>query len=140
MHHTQYINLLVGSHIISLNNLGKNVIYHDPCELGRGSGIYNEPRLILNKTSNLVKTKYEKKNALCCGGSLGQFNLTPEQKEKVRKDALKEYSRSNPDLIVTACPLCKKTFTKKSDIEIKDIAEVVVESLKVPIKSELVED
>jgi len=135
MHHTQYINLLVGSHLIHLSGLDKNVIYHDPCELGRGSHIYNEPRNILNKMSNLLSLDFEKENALCCGGSLGQFNLTPEQKEKVRKDALKEYSLQNPDMIVTACPLCKKTFTKKSDIEIKDIAEVVVQSMKISEKS-----
>ncbi len=130
MHHTQYINLLIGSHIIQLNQSDQTAVYHDPCELGRGSGIYDEPRNILTKIVSLQHSTYEKENALCCGGSLGQFNLTPEQKEKVRKDALKEYSKSNPEVIVTACPLCKKTFSKKSDIEIKDIAEVVAGSLK----------
>jgi Fe-S oxidoreductase len=35
----------------------------------------------------------------------------------------------NPDILVTACPLCKKTFNAGSDTPVMDIAELVAESL-----------
>jgi Fe-S oxidoreductase len=35
-------------------------------------------------------------------------------------------------VLVTACPLCKKTFNSGSKIEVKDIAELVAESMTLP--------
>jgi len=35
----------------------------------------------------------------------------------------------NPDILVTACPLCKKTFESGNVTQVKDIAELVAESM-----------
>ena len=140
MHHTQYILSLVNSNRIQLNQLNKNMVYHDPCELGRGLEIYEEPRMVLNQLNGLVSLKFDKEKSLCCGGSLGQFNLTPEQKEKIRSSALNEYESSGADMIVTSCPLCKKTFAKKSGLEVKDIAEMVLESITLTKKVAIVKE
>jgi hypothetical protein len=37
---------------------------------------------------------------------------------------------NQPDEIVTACPLCLKTFARKSPLAVKDIAEVVAGQLQ----------
>ena len=36
---------------------------------------------------------------------------------------------NNPDEIVTACPLCLKTFARKSPVKVQDIAEIVSKSI-----------
>ncbi|MEZ5011690.1 MAG: (Fe-S)-binding protein [Bacteroidales bacterium] len=36
MHHSQYINWLIEQKELNLNFLNRSVVYHDPCELGRG--------------------------------------------------------------------------------------------------------
>jgi Fe-S oxidoreductase len=59
MHHTEYINELIKSGRLKLRKDDLKVVYHDPCELGRGCGIYDEPREVLKSVSNLVKAKDE---------------------------------------------------------------------------------
>ena len=49
----------------------------------------------------------------------------------ISSDAVKAYLSYQPDLLVTACPLCKKTFMKTDTaVPIKDIAEVVAENCR----------
>ena len=130
LHHSEYFARLIDTNKIPFKKLDKNVVYHDPCELGRGEGIYRQPRNILRNIATLKKTKTEKKRSLCCGGSVGILNTTDEIRNTVRADALKSLTEPNPDCIVTACPLCKKTFVNGTDVPVKDIAEVIVEAMK----------
>ncbi len=137
MHHTEYILKLVEVGILLLNKSDIKVVYHDPCELGRGLGIYEEPRILLNKVGRLLHPSSEKENALCCGGSLASFNLSIAQKNILRDDALAKLMAPNPDKLITACPLCKKTFSKGTKIQVEDIAEIVAASMVVPESKKL---
>ncbi|MFO7657322.1 MAG: (Fe-S)-binding protein [Bacteroidales bacterium] len=132
MHHTEYILKLAEVGILLLEKGDTKVVYHDPCELGRGLGIYEEPRKLLNKVGRLLHPAEEKENALCCGGSLGSFNLSTRQKNILRDDALVKLMKPNPDKLITACPLCKKTFAKGTNVQVMDIAELVAQSIVIP--------
>ncbi len=129
MHHSEFISDLIRTEKIKLAKRNVKAVYHDPCELGRGTKIYNEPREILNHAVELIKTPYDRENALCCGGSLGNIMLDNNEKKMLNKKAFQYYTKYNPDMLVTACPLCKKTFNRNADIPIKDIAEVVTMGL-----------
>jgi Fe-S oxidoreductase len=37
--------------------------------------------------------------------------------------------KKKPDVIATACPMCKKAFMNGVDFQVKDVAELVSESL-----------
>jgi hypothetical protein len=39
---------------------------------------------------------------------------------------------NQPDALVTACPLCKKTFEKQSPVKVMDIAELVKDAMMKP--------
>ena len=79
--------------------------------------------------SHKIATRYDGLNSLCCGGSLANTHITSTQRTKIAMDAVAAYAAYHPDYIVTACPLCKKTLSKKStEIPIKDIAEIVAEN------------
>lgn len=128
-HHTQYINELIKNGKLKVNKGDVNYVYHDPCELGRAFGVYDEPREVLDNVGNLRKAKSEKELSICCGGSLGSFNLTQQERDEITANSLDDLMYNHPDEIVTACPLCLKTFAKKSPVAVKDIAEVVTDQL-----------
>jgi len=129
MHHSQFIKRLIDNGSIKLNFLRKKAVYHSPCELGRGSGVYDEPKEVLRYVTKLESTGFEDKNSLCCGGSLANIRISASDKKKIALSASAEMTRGNPDVLATACPLCKKTFAAVSDTTVSDISELVAEAL-----------
>ncbi|OFX65044.1 MAG: hypothetical protein A2X15_06780 [Bacteroidetes bacterium GWB2_32_14] len=132
LHHTQYLNRLVDQKLLPVQADNKKVVYHDPCELGRGAGIYDEPRKLLTQIAKLIVTKHEKQDSLCCGGSLGNLEIEATNRSRIAKDVVDELTRTNPDVIATACPLCKKTFIKVASVQVLDIAELIAMSIPEP--------
>jgi Fe-S oxidoreductase len=144
-HHTEYLLDLMANNRLPIKKLPIKVIYHDPCELGRGSGIYHQPRLLLDEYTQIIKIKNEKELSLCCGGSLANIKIEMNERNQICEKTLEYYLSCHPDILVTSCPLCKKTFTKNSRLPVKDIAEIVVEAIMhkntvVVSKSELIKE
>ncbi|MFA4960372.1 MAG: (Fe-S)-binding protein [Candidatus Pacearchaeota archaeon] len=94
------------------------VSYHDPCHLGRYSGIYDEPRKVIELLGGKIKElKYNRNNALCCGGGGGVRANFPEIAKDVAKKRV-EYLDENTEKIISPCGLCYlnlKTATDKSE-------------------------
>jgi len=129
MHHTQFIRKLIEEGSVKMSFLRKKVVYHSPCDLGRGSGVYDEPKEVLRHVSKLMKTNFEDENSLCCGGSLANLKLSSQNRKKIAIDAANELTTENPDILATACPLCKKTFSSVTETRVADISEIVAEAL-----------
>ena len=104
--------------------------YHDPCELGRGCGIYDQPRQLIAAAAHLVPTRNEREQSLCCGFNLGNTVTTLQQQTLIRDAALDNLLEPRPDLIATACPMCKKAFTRAYSFPVKDVAEIVASQIK----------
>ncbi len=130
LHHTQYINELIENDKLNIDRSDKRYAYHDPCELGRAFGIYDEPRNIIDNIGLLTQGKSDRDMSACCGGSIGSLTMSMEERDEITKNTIKDLTLNQPDEIVTACPLCLKTFARLSPIEVKDIAEIVVEGLE----------
>ena len=129
LHHTQFINRLIENGSLKLSFLRKKVTYHTPCDLGRGSGVYDEPKAVLNYVARLQSTAYEDENSLCCGGSLGNLKISSAQKSMIARDTAAELTKCNPDILATSCPLCKKTLAAATETKVADIAEIVAEAI-----------
>ncbi|MGE5424923.1 MAG: (Fe-S)-binding protein [Syntrophothermus sp.] len=129
LHHSQYILELLKNGKIPVQTVFRKAVYHDPCDLGRGLGIYQEPRELVRKVADLLPVEHEDHDSLCCGGSLGIFNILPEERKKIISETVSVLEKPSPELIVTGCPLCKKTIASASTKEVKDIAELVFESI-----------
>jgi Fe-S oxidoreductase len=134
MHHTQYLLELAQEQKISLAPIQGNAVYHDPCELSRDIRVYEEPRNLLHKITKLVHSNYEKDNSLCCGNSLANLSVGNDVRLEITRDAYKKLNTAGATYLVTSCPMCKKAFEKVSDVQVKDIAELVSKS--VVIKSQ----
>lgn len=129
LHHTQFIKRLIDSGLLKLSFLHKRVVYHSPCELGRGSGVYDEPKEVLQHVSKLERTRFDDENSLCCGGSLANLKIDHRKRMIIAKNAVTELTINKPDVLATACPLCKKTFACATPVLVLDIAEIVAEAI-----------
>ena len=125
MHHTEYMLELVHEGRLELEGGAGTLVYHDPCELGRGCGIYEQPRELLRSTGELVEAASEREMSVCCGGSIGSLTLGFDKRADLTRNALKNLTANEPETIVTACPLCKNTFGLYADRPVEDIAETV---------------
>jgi Fe-S oxidoreductase len=128
-HHSQFILDLVKTGKIPLQGEFRRVAYHDPCDLGRGSGVYDAPRELISRVADLVPVAQHGAKALCCGGSLGLFAASEQQRNAMTVAVIGVLTENEPEMLATACPLCKKTLEKKSPVAVKDIAELVYAAL-----------
>ena len=125
IHHTEYLERLVRQGRLDVMKSGTSFVYHDPCELGRGCGVYEQPRSVISGLGKLVEARSSGPESICCGGSLGSLTLGFDKRKMMTENALENLTAENPDVIVTACPLCLNTFDRYADRPVKDIAEVL---------------
>ena len=100
-------------------------VFHDPCELGRGCGIYETPRRLLGRAAGITEAPKNRAESICCGGSLGSLTLDFKAREAMTLKALDNLYDSKADAIATACPLCLATFSRYSVRPVRDLAEVL---------------
>ena len=91
------------------------VSYHDPCYLGRYSGIYDEPRKVIELLGGkIAEMKFNRENAFCCGGRM-QTNF-PDVAKKVAVERVK-FVPLDATKVISPCSLCHanlKSATEKS--------------------------
>jgi heterodisulfide reductase subunit D len=137
LHSTQMLLKLLNEGRVKLSPLKMKVAYHDPCDLGRNSGVYEEPRQVINSIPGVRLSELEssKELAWCCGGG-GDVEMVDERiPYKVAKIVLDEVEVAGAEALVTACGQCKRVFLKtassqKRKLEILDVAELVLRSMK----------
>ena len=130
MHYTEYFNRLIKEGRLRVRNGHQTLVYHDPCDLGRGCRIYDAPRQALQAVGQLVPAAKEREESICCGGSVGSLTLRYEDREPITRGALDNLTANNPEQIVTACPLCLKTFGRYAPVPVADFAEVLAQNLE----------
>ncbi|NHI91660.1 MAG: (Fe-S)-binding protein [Candidatus Lokiarchaeota archaeon] len=133
-HTIKFIYDLINQKNIELKKLGLNVTYHDPCHTGRHTGIYEEPREILNKISNLIEMKTIKQNAKCCGAGGGVKKGFPELSLDIAKSRIKEAEETGVEFLVSICPFCYRNLSDAiialdSKIKMIDLLELVEKAL-----------
>ena len=129
LHHSEYIYRLIASGAISVKGDSATYTYHDPCELGRGCGIYDAPRRVIGAVGTLVEAAHNRRNALCCGGSLANTVIDDSQQQRIAQRMTAELESTGCDTIVTACPLCNKTIARATTRQTVDIAEIIAKNI-----------
>jgi Fe-S oxidoreductase len=144
-HYTQFL----AEHLEQIKPLLKKEIkakiaYHDPCYLGRVNGVFDEPRSLLAAIPGveLVEMSHQRLNSLCCGGGGGGMWLDGFQWEKAHTRLsewrVREAVAAKADILAVACPYepprfedAVKTIQAASQLKIKEIAELLAESMDV---------
>ena len=143
VHHTEFIDEMLSESKLEMNNNGDktaiDVTYHDSCYLGRYNNIYDSPRNSLGKVEkiNYIEMKRSKTRGLCCGAGGGRMFLEDEEGGRINIERTKEALETGADTIASACPFCMtmltdgvKHFEKSEEVEVKDIAEIILENTK----------
>lgn len=130
LHHSEYMLRLLQAGRLSLRRGATRFAYHDPCELGRGSGIYDAPRAVIEAVGELLEPEHTRENALCCGSSVANTAITDGQQVRIARSVAGELEATGAEVVVTACPLCKKALGRGTATAVRDLAEVVAERLK----------
>ena len=130
LHHSEYILRLIRAGRLSLEHGAMRFTYHDPCELGRGSGIYDEPRAVIEAVGELLEPASTRENALCCGSSVANTAISDGQQVQIARSVAAQLDATGAEVIVTACPLCKKAIGRGTKSEVRDLAEIVVAAIK----------
>lgn len=136
IHHSQLIEELQDNGKLQFSKETQKVTLHDPCYLGRHNKIYNAPRNVLSNSGlKLQEMDRNKNNSFCCGAGGGNMWKEEEEgTEAVRKDRFKEAQSTGADIICVGCPFCKTMLNDaanelESNLEVKDIAEIIGEKL-----------
>jgi Fe-S oxidoreductase len=111
--------------------------YHDPCHLGRWSGIYDPPRNILKSIPQLelVEMFFNRADAWCCGAGAGVMSLSGDYAKAIASERLNQAEKVGARAVVSACPFCKHNFEQASKgrekpMEIYDVVEVVASAME----------
>jgi Fe-S oxidoreductase len=85
----------------------KRVTYHDPCDLGRHCGIYEEPRETIRKIApNFVEMRHHHAEALCCGAGGGVRGAFAKNSIAMARRRLEEADEIEAEVVLTECNSC----------------------------------
>jgi len=119
-----------------IKKLGLKATYHDPCNLGRGMSMVDEPREVLRQIGvDLVEMPKTGKQAECCGGGGGVLVTDKNLSNKLAKKRLNQALDTGADILTTLCPTCEFNFNNVKNnngaqIEVKNVLDLVWEAVK----------
>jgi Fe-S oxidoreductase len=138
LHHSRFIARVLDR--LPLARREEPMTFHDPCYLARAQGVTEEPRAILRACGAAVKEmEHHKKRTLCCGAGGAQLYIADDKADapggRVNHKRFAEVIATSAPVVAVACPYCPimlqdaANFTKRDDVAIRDIAEIVASRL-----------
>jgi len=142
INYTTFLEQLINDDKIKIDKTvfsDKRITFHDPCYLGRGNGIYDAPRNVINELNvDYTELKRAKSYSLCCGAGGAQMFKEAEKGDKeIYTERTEDVLESKADIVATSCPFCMTMLTdgikykdKQEEVKNYDIAELIAENLK----------
>jgi heterodisulfide reductase subunit D len=132
LHASQFLAQLMESGKLKLRSVEDTATYHDPCDLGRKSGVYDAPRQVIEGIPGLEFREFEstREHALCCGGG-GDVQIVDEGvTAEVATRRVHQAKKTGARILLSACQQCKRTLMtaarkEKVRVRVMDIAELV---------------
>lgn len=119
------------------NKIKGRFTYHDPCQIARNGGTYEDSRYVISKlTDNFVEMSPNRKENWCCGGGGGLVAIRDkEYRAKTSRVKAEQIKDVKPDILSTACENCLSQLTDlneyyKLDTEVRFLSDLVADSLK----------
>ena len=107
------------------------VFYHDPCQLGRGLGVYEEPREILLRlvAGGARDLHLARASGPCCGGGGAIPATMPDAASSIVGRLVGLLRDQGAATVVTACPTCLQMISAAGGIAAVDITTLMARAL-----------
>jgi heterodisulfide reductase subunit D len=135
-HASQMLNQMIQEGRVPLKEMDLTVTYHDPCDLGRNSGVYEEPREVIKAIPGvrLVELPQNRQFSVCCGGGGNLEMVDPELSGRVAQMKIDEIQKTGADMVVSSCQQCLRTIAsrarrQKIPLVVKDLTELVLDAI-----------
>jgi heterodisulfide reductase subunit D len=116
--------------------LERKVTYHDPCHLGRASGVFDDPRVLMEAIPGLELIEMPRSGpySRCCGAGGGLKSGYPDIQNKMAQERVREAESTGASELISACPFCYAGLqvgikALDSPLVMKDLSCLVEESL-----------
>jgi len=131
-HHSEFM----ARHVNQLpKSQDRQIVYHDPCYLGRYRNVYDEPRTVLARSGEVVDPPRSRERSFCCGAGGGLAFLGEEKGDRVSHNRARELAATGAGTVAAACPFCNTMFrdalsaVSPTPPKLLDIAQIVAASI-----------
>ena len=132
LHASEFLARLIEEGGLKLRGLEETVTYHDPCDLGRKSGVYDAPRTVIESIPGLAFFEMDAHgpDALCCGGG-GDVQISDETvTAAVAARRVRQAQKTGARTLLSACQQCKRVLAvaarqEKVRLRVQDVTELV---------------
>ena len=136
-HATEFLVDLVAGDGLALGPVEEVITYHDPCDLGRKSGVYDAPRELLALIPGLDFREMSaiREDAICCGGG-GDVEISDRTVSVgVAAQRLAQVQATDASYVLSACQQCKRTLqegARQNRIRVRamDVVELLWNSMQ----------
>ncbi len=135
-HASQFLMQLIQEDRMPFSEVPLKVTYHDPCDLGRGARIFEEPRDVIRSIPGIRLTELprNRENCRCCGGGGNLEMINAKLAAEIAGQKIDEALHTGAETIITACQQCVRTMTtyakrNKVPIRVMDITQLVHSAL-----------
>jgi heterodisulfide reductase subunit D len=136
IHASQLLRDLVGQNKLDLKPLELKVTYHDPCDLGRNTGVFEEPREVIKSIPGIefVELPNNRNMSVCCGGGGNVEMVAPDLSAAVAYRKIEEILSTGANTVISSCQQCLRTIVtnaRRQNIELNamDLTQLVMKSL-----------
>jgi len=136
LHVTELLEQLIQAGRISFRPSEDKITYHDPCDLGRTSGVYEAPRNVIRAIPGItfVEMEHHHEYALCCGGGGDVEMADADLTAAVAARRIAEAQATGATVLLSACQQCKRTLAgaarrEKARIRVLDVTELAARQM-----------
>jgi Fe-S oxidoreductase len=116
------------------------VRWHDPCQLGRGLGVYDAPRAVLTRALGRAPDELDDRRELAvCSGAGGLLPSTmPAVARTIADERLRAHARAGGGRVVTGCAASLRALRRRaagSGVAVDDVVTWIARATRAALRS-----
>ena len=141
LHVTELLSELIAQGNIEFTKeIDLRVTYHDPCDLGRKSHVYEPPRRVLQSIPGITFVEMGSCGQIseCCGGGGNLESFAPDAVSEVSWRRIDRALEVDAQVVVSACQQCERTLTsavrrhegaRRARMRVMDVTELMWQAM-----------